>query len=112
MSEITDDFMKGMLARSRAYTVVVLNKGPNYCEDGDRSIVWEHARRNFELRAAGQLAIVVPVRDESDVVGIGLFVTDPEETRTLMEADPGVRAGWFRFDVHPGRSFPGDALPA
>jgi hypothetical protein len=28
-----------------------------------------------------------------------------------MDADPGVQAGVFVYEVHPVRSFPGDALP-
>jgi len=27
-----------------------------------------------------------------------------------MDADPGVRAGIFTYDVHPVRGFPGSAL--
>jgi len=114
VTEITNEYMQDMLGKSRPYTVVLLSKGPNYRSDGDRSVIWELGRRNFELRAAGKLVIVVPMgagRDESDVVGIGIFTGDVEDTRALMEADPGVMAGWFEFDVHPGRSFHGDALP-
>jgi hypothetical protein len=29
-----------------------------------------------------------------------------------MEDDPGVKAGVFEYEIHPVRSFPGDALPA
>ncbi len=47
----------------------------------------------------------------SEVSGVGVFTTDVEETRRLMEGDPGVQAGWFTFDVHASRSFPGDVLP-
>lgn len=111
MTEITDAFMQGMLAKSRLYSVVILRKGPAYQAEGDRSIVWEHARRNFVLRAEGKLAIVAPVNDGGDVVGIGFFTGDLDDTRRLMEDDPGVKAGWFGFEVHPARSFPGDALP-
>jgi len=55
--------------------------------DADK-IVWEHGRRNFELRRDGILSIVCPVRDESDVSGIGIFSTSPEETRRIMDRDP------------------------
>jgi hypothetical protein len=30
----------------------------------------------------------------------------------IMDGDPGVQAGIFTYEVHPVRSFPGDALPA
>lgn len=111
MTEITDDYMREMLAKSHAYSVLVLKKGPNYQADGDRSIVWEHARRNFAMRAAGQLAIVVPLAGETDMAGLGLFTTSIEETQALMADDPAVKAGWLTFEVYSGRSFPGDSLP-
>ncbi len=114
MTEITDDFMQDMLSKARPYTVVLLSKGPNYRTDGDRSAIWEHGRRNFELRADGKLAVVVPMGagdGTSDVVGLGIFTTTPEETSALMATDPAVVAGWLVAEVRAGRSFPGDALP-
>ena len=35
-----------------------------------------------------------------------------EETKEIMDGDPGVQAGLFVYEVHPCRGFPGDALPA
>lgn len=109
---ITDDDMRATLATSREYTTVILRAGPHYRDEGARAIVWEHGRRNMQLRADGQLAIVVPVIDDSEVCGIGIFDLDVAATTAVMEDDPGVRAGVFVYDVHPGRSFPGDSLPA
>lgn len=114
MAEISDDYMRDMLGKSRPYTVVLLSKGPNYRPDGDRSIIWEHGRRNFELRAAGQLAVVVPMGADdgtSDIVGLGIFTTTPEETAALLAPDPAIVAGWLVAEIRAGRSFPGDALP-
>ncbi|MCC6983691.1 MAG: hypothetical protein IT535_10515 [Bauldia sp.] len=62
------------------------------------------------MRAAGKLLIVCPVMDESDVCGIGIFDATVEETKALMDDDPGVKAGVFVYDLHASRSFPGDAL--
>ncbi len=111
MAEITDEFMRQMMTRTQGYTAVILKSGPNRNMEGVDAIVWEHGRRNFALREQGILAIVCPVRDDSDVRGIGLFTTDPAETAKVMDADPGVQAGVFVYEVHPCRSFPGDALP-
>jgi hypothetical protein len=114
VTEITDDFMKGMLAKARPYTVVLLSKGPNYRADGDRSIIWEHGRRNFELRADGKLVVVVPMGagdGTSDVVGISILTTTPEDTAALMADDPAIVAGWLVAEIRAGRSFPGDSLP-
>ena len=108
---ITDDDMRAAMATTKPYTAVLLHHGPSYGGPDTPSIVWEHGRRNFELRAAGTLAIVLPVRDDSDVSGIGIFALDEAETRAVMDADPGVAAGVFTYEVHATRSFPGDALP-
>lgn len=114
MTDITDDYMREMMGKARPFTVVLLSKGPNYKPDGDRSVIWEHGRNNFRLRAAGQLAVVVPMGagdGTSDVVGLGLFTTGVEETQALMAADPAIIAGWLTAEVRQGRSFPGDGLP-
>src|SRR5437588_13080557 len=109
---ITDDFMKSAMTRTRPYTVMLLHRTPAFGETGARAIVWEHGRRNFQLRAEGTLAIVVPIPEEgSPIVGIGIFTTSVEETTRIMQEDPGVKAGIFTFGVRGGRSFPGGALP-
>lgn len=115
MTEITDEYMRDMLTKSRPFTIVLLSTGPNYKADGDRSVIWEHGRNNFRLRAAGQLAVVVPMGagdGTSNVVGVGIFTTGVEETRALMDADPAIIAGWLTAEIRQGRSFPGDGLPA
>ena len=111
MSEITDDYMREMLKVSNTYSIVILKDGPQRRQDGVEKIVWEHGRRNFALRAEGKLAIVCPVPDNSEVDGIGIFTTSLEETKQIMDEDPGVKAGVFIYEVHPCRSFGGDSLP-
>lgn len=110
MAEITDEYMREMLGKSRSYSVVILKTGPSYGGDGTDRVIWEHGRRNFALRADGVLSIVCPVPDDSEVCGVGIFDAEPDRVRDLMEQDPGVRAGVFRYEIHPCRSFPGDAL--
>jgi hypothetical protein len=112
MSEITDEHMRAALATTRAYTVMILRPGPNAGAPDRARLVWEHGRRNFELRQRGLLAIVCPVADGSDVAGVGIFSAAPDEVERLMADDPAVAAGIFTVEVHPCRSFPGDALPA
>ena len=110
-TEISDDFMREMLSKSRAYTLVLLKTGPNRNVDGVDATVWEHARRNFAMRADGTLAIVCPVTDDSEWRGIGIFDGTVDEVAALMDGDPGVQTGVFEYEVHPVRSFPGDCLP-
>ena len=111
MATITDEQMRALLPTTRLYSVVILKAGPNRHTDGADAIIWEHGRRNFSLRADGLLSIVCPVADGTEVNGVGIFNLDPDETRKVMDDDPGVRAGVFVYEVHPCRSFPGDALP-
>ncbi len=110
MAQITDDYMLEMRQKTREYTVVILHKTPKIGEPGMDKVVWEHGRRNYELRRDEKLCIVCPVRDESDISGIGIFSTNAEETRKIMDEDPAVKAGIFTYETHPTRSFPGDAL--
>ena len=111
MTEITDEFMTQMISRARNYSIVILKAGPNHSRPGAEKIIWEHARRNFLLRAQGLLPIVCPISDGSDLAGIGIFNANIEETKSIMEDDPGVKEGIFIYEVHPCRSFPGDCLP-
>ncbi|OIQ92883.1 hypothetical protein GALL_251780 [mine drainage metagenome] len=111
MTTITDDFMKQMMVTTKAYTIVILKEGPNRNSPDLNQIVWEHGRRNFSLRADGILSVVCPIRDGSNINGIGIFNADENETKKIMDDDPGVKAGIFIYEIHPTRSFPGDSLP-
>ena len=46
MTEITDEFMRQMISRTRNYCVVILKAGPNRSKPGVEKIIWEHGRRN------------------------------------------------------------------
>lgn len=111
MKEISDEFMMQMISQAKLYSVVSLKSGHNYGNPENQPIIWEHARRNFELREKGLLSIVCPVSDETDLKGIGIFNADLEQTKQIMDGDPGVIAGVFIYEVHAARSFPGDSLP-
>jgi hypothetical protein len=108
---ITDEFMQQSLAASKTYSLMLLRTGPNWNQPGMDKIIWEHGRRNFQLRSEGILPIVCPVMDGGDIKGMGIFNTSPDEAKKIMHGDPGVQAGIFIYEVHPCRGFPGDALP-
>ena len=111
MATITDEFMRQMMTTTRNYSILILKIGPNIRRDDVKKIIWEHGRRNFELRAEGLLPIVCPATDDSDIAGIGIFNASPDEVKKIMDEDPGVQAGIFVYEIHPCRSFPGDSLP-
>ena len=108
---ITDEYMFEMLGKSKEYTVVVLNAGPNYDTPDAPATIFEHGRRNFALRAEGVLPIVCRVTDDSTCKGIGIFDVPLDEVIRIMDTDPGVQAGLFTYEAHPVRSFPGATLP-
>ncbi|WP_248928047.1 hypothetical protein [Paenibacillus hamazuiensis] len=109
---ITDEYMKEMMTKTKGYTLVILKSTPLIAQtEGAQRIIWEHGRSNFRLRAEGLLSIVCPVTDGSEISGIGIFNASVDEVKAIMDADPGVQAGIFTYEVHPCRSFPGDSLP-
>jgi hypothetical protein len=112
---ITDAFMREMLGKSRAYTVLLLKLTDKYdpaalADSPQRKTIWEHGRRNFELRASGKMPIVGPLT-KPPYAGLAVFAVSPAETDALMAEDPAVKAGYFTYEILPWRSFPGDALP-
>jgi len=111
MTTITDEFMRQMSSKTRKYCIVILKAGPYRYVDGVEKIIWEHGRRNHELRADGVLSIVCPISDGSNVTGVGIFNANVEEVKKIMDEDPGVQAGVFVYEIHATRSFPGDSLP-
>ena len=111
MTPISDEYMRQMIATTKSYCIVVLRAGPNRNMPGVEKIIWEHARRNFSLRAEGKLSIVCPVNDGSDLCGIGIFNTTIDEARAIMEKDPAIVHKVLTFEVHVCRSFPRDCLP-
>ena len=111
MTTITDEFMRHMISNTKNYSIVILKAGPNRNLPGVEKIIWEHGRRNFELREDGLLSIVCPISDDSDVRGVGIFNAGIDEVKLLMDEDPGVKEGVFVYEIHACRSFPGDRLP-
>jgi hypothetical protein len=116
MAEITDEYMKARLATARSYVTVRLLKGPNYRPPQDRSpeesrLVWEHGRRNMRLHAEGVMALVGPVANGGDLVGMCVFTIPETEAREFMDGDGAVQAGLFVYDVIGWYGFPGDGLP-
>jgi len=109
--EITDEYMRERLAQTRTYTLVLISRGPRYDSPDRDSTVWRHGRRNFALRENDGLAIVCPVRDDTDLCGLYIFDRDREAVTTIMENDPGVMSGVFVFEVYAIVGFPGDSLP-
>lgn len=110
MTNITDEYMQGMLATIKPYCMVLLKPAANEATENVQQVLWEHGRRNFGLRADGIISIVAPVTKEADVSGLYIFNTSEEEAAAIMKDDPAIKAGIFDFFTYPLMSFPGDSL--
>lgn len=110
--EIDDDQMRARIAAARRYSLVLLHRGPNFTAPDARAIIWRHGRRNMQLHDAGLLVVVLPVRDDGELAGVGIFDASVQETTAIMAEDPAVTAGVLVCEVHEASGFPGDALPA
>src|SRR5689334_21696301 len=111
LPEISDEYMRESLTKTRTYTIAILKKGPRYDPPQSDAIIWEHGRRNYALRAARLLVIVCPIPDTSELAGVSIFDADVDTVKRIMAEDPAVKADVLTFEVHPCFSFPGDCLP-
>lgn len=112
LKTITDDMMRDRLTQAKPYTVALLRKTSSFRRPEVDPIIWEHGRRNIALGEHGVLAIVMPVTDDAEWAGVGVFNASPEQVSQILDEDPGVQAGIFTYEVHPVRGFPGSSLPA
>ncbi len=110
LPEVTDESMRERLSHARAYTAVILRVTPAFVRPDVDATIWDHGRRNMQLAEVGLLPVVLPASDDGDIAGIGIFAATPEDTRTILDDDPGVRAGIFSYDLHAVRGFPGASL--
>jgi hypothetical protein len=65
-------------------------------------------------RTGHRIAYGVPDLDDAKIHPVEAAtgdIAEPDETKRMMDDDPGVKAGVFVYEVHACRSFPGDALP-
>jgi uncharacterized protein YndB with AHSA1/START domain len=107
---ISDETMRARLSQAKPYTVVLLRATDKCVRPDVDALIWEHGRRNMALVEAGELLVVLPVSDDTDLVGLGVFAGDAERVAAILDDDPGVQAGIFRYELHPARGFPGAAL--
>jgi hypothetical protein len=87
--------MREMLPKAKSYSVVILRGTKKMQEPGADKVIWEHGRRNFQLRADGLLSIVCPIRDGSGVTHREHFawpaiVARLEVKQRILDAQGGV----------------------
>lgn len=112
MSSITDDYLREAIKEMKQYTLVVFRRGPRAGEPDVDGKIWEHGKRNLELRKNGIANLIIVLRDEWEIEGLDVFNASVDETRRIMEEDPAIMAGALTYEIHPVVSFPGDSLSA
>ena len=102
-----------------SYQVVLLRHtaaGRDFDEETRERIFREHLAYTLSLVTGGDQLAAGPVDDSpaevEDICGLGVYQKDSlDEVRRLIEQDPGVRQGLYRFDVMTWRTAPGTVTP-
>lgn len=113
-TEITDDVIRGTVAKGKRYCVRFYKAGPkrNQPEAEAEQIQKEHLRYLFHLKSEGILVLNGPVIDDPMLKGVGIFnLTDMEEVKRLSDEDPAVKAGRLIYELYLWFGLPGDGLP-
>src|ERR1700722_9159405 len=98
-----------------SYQMVLLRHtaaGRNFDEATTERIFREHLAYTLSMLAAGGQFAAGPVADspaeDEDICGVGIYQKESlDEVRRLIEQDPGVRQGLYRFDLMTWRTAPG-----
>jgi uncharacterized protein YciI len=87
------------------YVVGFFHRGPNWTAeqtDETRRIQAGHLANFGKLAEAGKLIVAGPFSDNGDLRGMLIFkLNSVDEARTLMDADPALKAGRLTLDLHP-----------
>jgi uncharacterized protein YciI len=88
------------------YVMVLLYRAPNRpsIPDAESNKIQEGHMANIQHMAAiGKLLLAGPFEDNADLRGIFLFKpgVSMDEVKQLVEADPAVKAGRLRYEIHP-----------
>ncbi len=107
--DVEPEKIKEHVAKARKYAMIVLTRGPN-CES-EKDVMPAHATFWIKRKEEGVVLTNGPVLGDDDIVGVGIFRSDDlEEAKRLMELDPGVIKGRFRYRVMTYLGAPGDTL--
>ena len=87
------------------YYLALLYRGPKWTPEETaktRAIQDAHMANIQRLAQEGKLLLAGPFTDGGDLRGIFVFkVASIEEAQELAAADPAVKAGRLRLDIHP-----------
>jgi uncharacterized protein YciI len=101
------------------YQMVLLRRtaaGRDFDEETRERIFREHLAYTLRLVTGGDQLAAGPVQDspaeEENICGVGIYQKESlDEVRRLIEQDPGVQQGLYRFDMMTWRTAPGTVTP-
>ena len=87
------------------YVVGLLRKGPRWTAESTpetKAIQAGHMENIRKMASDGKLVVAGPFSDNADLRGMFIFHgPSMDEARTLVDADPAVKAGRLVVDLHP-----------
>ena len=85
------------------FHMALLKRGPNYNAAGmPKDMQSAHIANVMSLLESGKAVIAGPLGDDSDIAGVFVFrAKSAEEARAWAEADPAVKAGFLKAEMHP-----------
>jgi uncharacterized protein YciI len=83
------------------YQAVFLTKGPKWSPETPDLMPMIRAHREYMngLLASGTAHIAGPFRGDGHLRGVLLLSGTPEQAKAIVEADPGVKAGRYGFEI-------------
>jgi uncharacterized protein YciI len=87
------------------YTLVLMKSGERWNPDapGFMDVMRQHPAFVKEMIEQGKMAIAgpFPFSDPGELRGVAIFRVGTEQTAKLTQADPTVKAGLLRSEIHP-----------
>jgi len=97
----------------KKYFVCFLKAGPNRDQDAEEAqrIQIAHLAHLESLAKDGKICMVGPYDDGGEIRGMTIFSTKTQaEAEALAKADPAVKAGRLRVEIHPWWAAAGSKL--
>lgn len=110
----TEEEMAERRSGAHRYTLVFLRKGPAPRDDEARNqrLQTEHLQHITKMHILGKLVLNGPVLSDHEILGVGVYATEPDEALALASADPKVKAGYLTAEAIPWMAVPGNPPPA
>ncbi len=87
------------------FQMALIKTGPRWTATADKDrepILREHFMNVMSMLASGQAVIAGPMADNTGLAGIIILrAASAAQAKTLVDADPAIKAGLFAAEMHP-----------